>query len=190
MNINEFNARFVADLDAVKGAEKITREKLREMSRYMLEALHDYAPDIRPVNDLLDVLTPVNKRVAIEFFIEFTGFMFDKKKAMFTGKDKKAYDAVKQHAIDFLEDPMNNIWSWAARNIEVEKKVTPFDPSAVTKAVEKQLKKANAQGVQDADVDLLLAVLEGGVSIEAMVQALNVLQDRKEEFAEQLGEQE
>lgn len=190
MNVNEFNARFNADLDAVKGAEKITREKLREMSRYMLEALHDYAPDIRPVNDLLDVLTPVNKRVAIEFFSEFTGFTFDKKKAMFTGKNKKVYDAVKKQALDFLEDPMNNIWSWSTRNIEVEKKVNPFDPSFVRKAVEKQLKKANSQGIEGADVELLLAVLEGGVSVDAMVQALNALQDRKEQFAEQIAEQE
>jgi len=188
MNAQQFNTRFNADLDAVKASEKITREKLRDMSRYMLEALHDYAPDIRPVNDLLNVLTPVNRKVAIEFFREFTGFTYDKKESRFTQKDKRKYEDDRNASAEFLEDPLNNIWTWANQNIEVDRVVKPFDPKEVEKAVEKQLKKARQQGVAGAEVDILLAVLEGGITPDVIAMALERMQERKEEFAENIAD--
>lgn len=187
MNAQQFNARFSADLDAVKASEKITREKLKDMSRYMLEALHSYAPDIRPINLLLNVLTPVNRQVAVEFFLAFSGFKYSKEESAFTSKDKKKYDDAAKNSQEFLEDPLNNIWTWANRNVEIVHKEKPFDPKEVSKAVERQLKKAGKQGVENADVELLLAVLDGGITPDAIAKALEMFAEQKQEFAEQLA---
>ena len=187
MDAKTFATRFAADLDAVKASERITREKLRDMSRYMLEALHGVAPDIRPVNDLLNVLTPVNRQVAVEFFKALSGFNYKKEEARFTSKNKKAYDECVKATAEFLEDPLNNIWTWAARNVEVAPTEKPFDPKDVTKAIERQLKKANKQGVEGAEVELLLAVLDGGISPDVIALALEKLQANKEEFVEELA---
>lgn len=188
MDAKQFASRFAADLDAVKASEKITREKLKEMSRYMLEALHGVAPDIRPVNDLLNVLTPVNRQVAVEFFKVFTGFQYKKEEARFTSKNKRGYEEAAKASAEFLEDPLNNIWTWAARNIEVAPTEKPFDPKEVSKAIERQLKKANKQGVEGAEIELLLAVLEGGISPDVIGLALERLQEKKEEFVQDLVE--
>lgn len=187
MDKKTFDTTFKADLEAVKNSERITKAKLQVMSRYMLEALHSFAPDIRPVNDLLDALTPMNRDAATAFFVEFSGFTFSKKDLRFTSKDKKNYFDCVEKTKAFLEDPLNNIWSWSAQNLNVQKTVKPFDPKEVEKSVEKQLKKARQEGIENAEVTILLSVLEGGISADTLTAALLKLQERKEEFAEQVA---
>src|SRR5690606_25693637 len=148
-NVIAFNERFAADIEAVKGAERITKEKLKDMSRYVLEQLHT-CEDIRNVNALLRVLTPVNRKVAILYFKHFGGFKWSDDHNEFTVKAKNRYDKVRALAQEFLEDPLNNIWTWAERNIEVEAK--PLDLKDVTKAVERYLKKADKDGIPQVDV--------------------------------------
>ncbi len=67
MNMNfdkaVFNAAFEAAIIVLAGAEKITKETLKDLSRTVLVA-HHATEDIGYINRLVDVLTPVNKKVA------------------------------------------------------------------------------------------------------------------------------
>lgn len=173
---NEFNKQafetaFAAALIAIAAAEKVTKEELRILSRTVLEAWHatgnvDYA------NNLLNVLTPVNRKVAVLYFTHFSGFSYDEKQAKFTGKSKKRYDDALAECVKFLEDPLNNIWVWAGRNIEIEQK--DFDLKAVTKYVEGALKKADKAKLRQADV--LKAIFAAGITPASLLIAFNEME--------------
>lgn len=164
-----FNVQFDEMLDQLKSAEKVTKAILSTASRILLDQLH-FDEDIQPINRLLDVLTPVNKKVAIHFFSAFSGFTFKKDEMKFNKKDKKSYEAKKAAASLFLDDPLNNIWSWADRHIEVEPK--PFDPAQVTKYLVNALNKADKQGKR---MELLRAILNSGISGDELIEALDPL---------------
>jgi hypothetical protein len=171
---NAFEVRFARSIVALARSEKVTRGELQLQSRAVIEALHSEGPchgDIGYTNRLIDVLTPVNKKVAIEFFKTFLGFSFDDKLNMFTSKSKKRYAQAKGDAVKFLEDPMNNIWSWAARNIEITQK--DFTLEAVTKSIEGYLKKANNNGFSQADV--MRAIIKGGISADSIIACMDEL---------------
>jgi hypothetical protein len=131
-----FVIQFNKDVKAIGKAESSVKELLSIYSRDLLEALHkdtneagELISDIRLVNELIEVLKTTNRKVAILFFKEFTGFRFDEALNKFTAKDKANYAKKQEAAIAFLEDVHNNIWSWADRNIEIEAK--PLDLSKV-----------------------------------------------------------
>ena len=79
--------------------------------------------------------------------------------------------------MEFLENPNNNIWSWAERHITVEHKA--FDSEAITKYITGELKKA--QGVGLTQVDVLKAVFKGGIDPATVVA---VFEEMGLEFAE------
>lgn len=170
-----FNKTFHADIAALKDAEKITKATLQTMSRYLLDALHTNE-DIRPINAVLSVLTPVNKKVATEFFKVMTGFSFDADLGTFTEKSKKRYDTVRKEVAQWLEDPMNNIWSWADRHIDVKNK--DFDLAKVTKQMEANLRKAEKAGFGKAEV--LKAALAGGFTMADVVAVLKAMAPAEE----------
>lgn len=159
-----FEVAFSTSIIALIGSEKVTKAQLQTCSRTVLEAVHATG-DIGYANRLIDVLTPVNKKVAVVFFKHFTGFSFDDKLNMFTKKSKKRYEQSHVDAMEFLDDPMNNIWSWAARNIDVTPKEFTLD--AVTKGIEGYLKKANDNGISQADV--MRAIIKGGITADAIL---------------------
>lgn len=163
-----FNAYFDNQLSALDGAEKITKAVLLDLSRQILTAHHE-TQDIGYINRLLAVLTPVNRKVANLYFSEFSGFNFNAKAGEFGKKDKKNYEEAKQRAITFLDDPMNNIWSWAGRNVEVEAK--EFDEARLKKAMEATLKKADKAGMSQKQV--LKALLEGGLTIDTLMEVMD-----------------
>lgn len=167
---NAFEAMFSTAIDALTASEKVTKETLKDVSRSILEAVH-ITGDIGFVNRLIMVLSPMNKKTAVIYFKHFTGFKYDDQAGVFVKKNKKVYDDAKQATIDFLADPHNNIWTWADRNIQLEQK--PFDISKVTSYVTNALKKAKENGLTEADV--IRAVFKSGVSLDAVVDCLDVL---------------
>lgn len=159
-----FEVAFSTSIIALIGSEKVTKAQLQVCSRTVLEAVHATG-DIGYANRLVDVLTPINKKVGTVFFKRFTGFSFDDKLGMFTKKSKKRYEQAHKDSMEFLDDPLNNIWSWAERNIEVTPKEFTLD--AVTKGIEGYLKKANANGIEQADV--MRAIIKGGITADAIL---------------------
>lgn len=165
-----FMARFNVALNDLTKAEKVTRSTLMELSRSVLPIVHETG-DIGYVNRILVVLSPMNKRMAIEFFREFSGFRFDDKKGEFVSKDKKRFDECVAAFVKFLEDPLNNIWSWAEKNLEVEKK--EFDFGQLKKQTDSLLKKADKNGFKKADV--LRAMMESGITADELIEFMQTL---------------
>lgn len=169
----EFNKR----LGQLGKAESSVRAELNVLSRGVLEAVHA-TEQIGYVNQLVAVLTPVNRKAAVVFFKHFAGFHYDEATKMFTKKSKKRYDQAHKDAMAFLQDPNNNMFSWAERNIEVEQK--PFDAQSFLKTQHKAFIRAIQQardnglgqkelfeamfkpeeGKPGLDVNALVAVLE------------------------------
>jgi hypothetical protein len=72
----------------------------------------------------------------------------------------------------FLEDPTNNIWSWATRHIEIEKK--EFDETRLKKLTEQLLKKADNAGFKPKDI--FAAMLASGLKVEDIVAFMDEVQ--------------
>ena len=165
-NKQAFEAKLASNIDELTKAEKITKAIVRELSREILEAFH-ITEDVAYINAIIGALTPVNKRVAILFFTEFSGFRVDG--GVFTKKDKSKYQKAKDAALAALEDPNFNLWSWAEKEVDIEPKA--FDINMVTKQVERMTKKATDAGLTQADV--LRAVFKAGFDMEALLTVMN-----------------
>jgi hypothetical protein len=163
-DVAAFAKRFKLDVSALKKSEQVTKEKLMVMSRYLLDALHT-DEDIRNINAVLRVLTPVNKKVAVHFFAAFSGFKLDAENGVFTTKNEKKYLDARTASQTFLEDPLNNIWSWADKHVQVESK--PLDLAGVTAAVQRFLKKAEKDNIPQAEV--VKAIIAGGLSYASII---------------------
>ena len=157
-----FDVSFPKELATLAKSEKVTKETLRNLSRDVLAA-HHQTQDVSYINKLIAVLTPVNRKVATVFYAEFSGFR--QLDGVFTKKDKANYDKAQEASVVFLEDPLNNIWTWAEREVSVEKK--EFDIKQVTKSIENFNKKAADNGLTQADV--LRAVLAAGFEVATLM---------------------
>jgi hypothetical protein len=158
--VNAFNAA----IEALAQSEQVTKRELRSLSRTVLEATHETG-DIQYINKLIAILTPVHKKVAVVFFKHFSGFSYDDGLKTFTKKSKKRYDKAFLEYVAFMSDPLNNIWTWAERNIEIEQK--DFDLSKVTVYMKTAMKKAKEQGKTNADV--LKAVIAAGMTADDVI---------------------
>lgn len=157
-------------------SERITKALLSELSREVLTVvLIDEGKDTgkgtedsRTINELINVLTPVNKRAAIVFFKHFVPFtrVTDENGEFvsFGKKDKKTWEEKIELVKESLADPHFNLWTWADRNIEVEPKA--YDVKKVTKAIETALKKANK-------ADVIRAIMAGGLEIADILEVMN-----------------
>lgn len=176
MNFNKdvFTKAFDAAIIQLEGAEKITKAVLLTLSRTVLEAHHE-TQDVGYINRLIQVLTPVNKKVAILFFEAFGGFKFDPAKQQFTSKNKKTYDACLAASVEFLEDPLNNIWSWAEREIAIEPK--DFDLARMKKQVESLLKKVDDNKIPQMAV--LEAMMEAGLSMNTLIALMAKIEGKE-----------
>lgn len=170
---NAFDKEFNTQVKDLAKAEKITKAILQALSRSVLEAIQ-VTEDVAYINQVVNALTPVNRKVAILYFSEFSGFR--EEGGVFSKKDKAKYEEVKAKAIAFLEDPMNNIWSWAEREVDVGKK--EFDINAVTKATERFIKQATDAGLNQADV--LRAMFKAGFTSESLLAVMGEMYDIKE----------
>ena len=174
-----FEKDFKTRIGNLAKAEASVRAELNVLSRGVLEAVHA-TEQIGYVNQLLAVLTPVNRKAAVVFFKHFAGFHHDEESRMFTKKSKKRYEQAHKNAVEFLEDPNNNMFSWAERHIEVEQK--PFDQVSFLKAQHKAFVRA-VQQARDNGIDqkeLFTAMFkpeEGkpGLDVNALVAVLEAM---------------
>lgn len=169
-NKQNFERNFTEALERLTKAENVSKHELKVVSRTMLEAWH-ITGNVHYINRLLKVVTPVNKKVLIEFGIHFGGFSYDKVLGEFTHKSKKRYEKAHALALEFLADPHNNLWTWAERHIKVEAK--PFAVENVEKFIKSALQKGAGVGL--SQVDILKAVFKAGVSPECVIQVMDEL---------------
>lgn len=190
MNFNRetFAAAFISAIDALSQSEAVTKRELRALSRDLLVALHEgcagVAGDNQYMNKLLQVLTPVNRKVAVVFFRHFSGFSYDDKLLAFTKKSKKRYDQAHRDYVEFIAEPANNIWTWAERNIEVEQK--PFDGEKLQKAAKAMLARAGEAGFQQSDV--LKAFIKNGLTLDTIIECLASADGDKEKILENVAD--
>jgi len=121
-------------IEKIAASERITKTQLGFVSRELLEHYTAHN-DGTLVTKLLAVLTPVNKKVAIEFFGHFLPIDAEGKAV---GSDKMK-EKKRGYVAAFLGDENNNIWTWADDNIDVEYKAKAFGEN-ITKAVNAALK--------------------------------------------------
>lgn len=167
-----FTVKFAKALEELAGAERITKEHLRFLSRDVLEA-HHATEDVAFINQLIPVLTPVNRKVAILYFKNFSGFQWDDEAKRFSKKNKKKYDDAHKASMDFLADPLNNIWVWAERNVEIEQKPAPSVLEKVELFIKDILPKAEKAGLSQADI--LGAVFKAGIEAGAVIAAFDAM---------------
>lgn len=165
-----FEKSFATAIEKLAVSESVTKRELRDLSRSVLEAWHATG-NVVYANKLLGVLSPINKKTAILFFQELSGFHFDPVMGAFDHKSKKRYEKAHEKCIKFLADPHQNIWTWAERNIEVNHK--PFDVAGVQKYMTKAIKDAAGVGLSHAD--LLKAVFKAGIDPACIIQVMDEL---------------
>lgn len=175
-SLEAFNESFDKNLKALGKAEKLTRELVKDMSRDVLNALY-VTEDSGKLNQFIAVLSPVNRKVAILFYREFSGFKWDEDEASFGKKDKKGYDKAKGKGVRELEDPHFNLWTWADKNVDIQKK--PLKLADVTKFIEKTLKRAGEEGIDQADV--IKAILDGGLEFDTLLKVIDAIPATHEE---------
>lgn len=166
-----------ARLDAIANAEKITR---KELGAFSVEALTYVVEshDIDIINRLINILTPMNRKVAILYFGHFLpweqekdgdevfqrfGKMMNKQK-----KVNRRLDLIKE----WLSDEKNNIWTWADTNLDLYK--VKNWAANITKAVEKALQGEETDAGESPAIDVahvIAAVMAGGVDIGDMLEA-------------------
>lgn len=182
---NKFYNSFNITIKALAESERITKDALRSLSRGCLMLIHYESKnqgDISPVNKILQVLTPINRKTFVLFMQEFSGFHYDEDKVEFTnknktkekGKDITMYDVKCAWACESLDDPHFNLWSWADKNIKVEKKAFKLD------TLKKDVKRAmEAKDEQDnliySKADIIKAVMDGGLTADALIDILQAM---------------
>jgi hypothetical protein len=158
--------------------ENVTRSLLSELSRSILAYHLDGGHDVRIVNKLLSVLTPVNMKAARLYFRNFLPYRFNEETNCFGGLIlKEAKKETHYLAIgSFLHDPENNIWSWSEEHIKIDEKPVNYEgkvTSAVKKALEQQVDKGS----------ILKAVLDGGITIADLIAGLDAMVEVEEKKA-------
>ena len=169
-NKQAFERNFTEALERITKAENVTKHELKLVSRTMLEAWH-ITGNVHYINRLLKVVTPVNKKALIVFAKHFGGFSYDEVLGEFTHKSKKRYESAHKLALEFLENPNNNLWTWAERHIEVQQK--PFSVESVEKYMKTALAKVDGDKITQAKI--LVAVFKAGVDPMAILEAMDML---------------
>lgn len=169
----KFVSSFDATLTRLKRAEHIGKEVLMPLSRDLLLMLHSDEKnqgDIGYINRTIAVLSPANKKVFVLFMKEFTGFICNDDNTMFVKKSKKHYAVVQAMALAWLDDPLNNFYSWVGRQ-KIEATKVEFNAEYVKSATKKMLEKAHKSGMSNAQV--LEAMFEGGLQLSDLIAMLD-----------------
>jgi len=165
------------NITTLSKSEKISKQALRELSRDLLDyVVLDESYDSDAINRTVAACGPMNKKVALMFFVHFTPFLVDDK-GVFGGlnknKDKKEKDkkASAELVLEFLSDEDNDIWTWAEANVKVEKK--PVDwYGKLSKDVRSAMDKDKG-GLSMQEV--LRAVMDGGISADDILASMGLL---------------
>lgn len=157
-------------LTRLASAEKLSKAELTAMSRTVLEIFHG-TMQIGFLNRFLGVLTPANRKMAIAYLVNFSGFHYNVEAAAFEKKNGKVFDACMKSCHAFLEDASNNIWTWTASQAAHGKPVAkPFSLDDVKANMTKALAKAAKADVKQ--VDVLRAVFSAGFTLECLMELL------------------
>ena len=113
------------------------------------------------VNELLNACSPVNRKVCVLFFKEFSGHLYSEDAKAFGKKDKKRYDDAKKKSFDHLEDLHFNLFSWADMHVDVEKK--PYTIGKMQQQMGSLIKKAEGEKIPHAEI--IRAVLANGIEV-------------------------
>lgn len=185
-------------IEALGNAEKVTKESLITLSRDVLEYIMvdqgngKASEDSQVANRLLDVLTPVNKKVCIAFLSHFLAFHTSKNEegefVSFGKKDKQHWDKKLDLVISFLAEPHNNVWTWADRNIEIAPK--PMDFAKLNQAMGQLIKKAEKAHLGHENV--IRAMLANGISLDELLVVIKAAgeQDKPAEEQDKLPEEQ
>lgn len=157
-------------IDALAASEKVTKSALADLSRDLLVYVPE-TKDIAMVNRLLTVLTPMNCKVAQQFFRTFLPWHMPADDTVF-GAMLKGDKRIANKLVDieaFLANAENNIWSWANKNIDVVAK-----PKNYAKKISDLISKAigdDEQGLNE--LDILKAVVNGGLSVDQIINEID-----------------
>lgn len=173
-NREQFDASFSERVEKLAASEKITKELLRGLSRDVLEA-HHVTGDVKYVNDLLAALTPLNRKVCVLFFKEFSGHLYSEDTKAFGKKDKKCYDDAKKKSFDRLEDPNFNVFSWADMHVEIEKK--PFTLGKMQQQMGSLVKKAEENKIPHSEI--IRALFANGVEVNEFLKVVEHLAEEQ-----------
>ena len=163
---NQFDQSYKANIEKLAASEKITKELLRSMSRDVLEA-HHATGDVAYINGLISVLSPMNKKTAVLFYKEFSGHLCNGE-GVFGKKDKKRHAEAHKASFDALEDPHFNVFSWADRHVEIEKK--PFTLGKLQQQMGSLVKKAEENRIPHADI--IRTLFANGVGVNEFLKVM------------------
>lgn len=167
------------NITIIAASERVTKDTLSVLSRDLLEYIVlNGSNDIGTVNRLLDVLTPMNQNAAVLFFNHFLPFQQDDQGVAFgvKTKDKKQLAKYQERVETFMADPLNDIWTWAIRNIEMKPR------QAFADRIGAVVKQALA-GIEDTDEregleaispsDVIKAIMVAGVTLDDVWAAID-----------------
>jgi len=117
----------------------------------------------------------MNRKTAVIFFNHFLPHVYDDNQGVFGAKikgDKKVQEFVSRSA-EFLANEENNIWTWADKNIQMEKK-----PKNYANKIEHLVKKALEDDKEGIDsLTVMEAIVKAGVSVDDVFTAIALLQE-------------
>lgn len=169
-NVNE--KALSKTINAVIKREAHTKKDISALSRDLLQyVVIDGGTNIQLINKLIAGVTPFNRQMLTLYFKTFLTYKHDDEAGLFTKKIQgdKAQEARTLATRTFLADEANDVWTWAEANIKPLEKAKPDYAKKITDDVAKALKHDVAQS------EVIKAVLDGGVTIEAMLTILEVL---------------
>lgn len=169
---NNMQGHIYGLIETVKQSEKVTKATLSILSRDILSYVLD-SQDIAAVNRLVGVLTPQNKATAILFFKNFLPWQAETdNNNVFQrfGKKAKGEKTVlkKELAIaKFLAVATNDIWTWAAENVTIEKKPKDY-AGLIQKAIANALKGDDVTEALDRS-EIIMACFKAGITLDDML---------------------
>ena len=173
-NREQFDQSFKERVASLAASEKVSKELLRAMSRDVLEA-HHATGDVAYINGILAVLSPMNRKVCILFYKEFSGHLCNEE-GVFGKKDKKKHDAARKESFDALEDPHFNVFSWEERNGEGVRK--PFTLGKLQQQMGSLVKKANENRIPHSDI--IRALFANGIEVGAFLKVVERIAEEQQ----------
>ena len=171
---NQFDQSYKVNVKKLAAVEKVGKELLRSMSREVLEA-HHVTGDVAYINGIIAVLSPMNRKMCILFYKEFSGHLCNEE-GVFGKKDKKRYDEAHKKSFYGLEDPHFNVFSWAERNVEVERK--PFTLGKLQQQMGSLVKKAEENKISHADI--IRAMFANGIEIGEFMKVVEYMAEEQQ----------
>lgn len=184
-----------AAIATLKGAERVTKATLSQLSRDLLPfTLETERIDL--VNSTLVVLTPKNREIAELYFKHFLPWSFDGDKRKFGKRFDAGKKTDRKHAdmVEHLANPSADIWSWAAREIAPSEFKVPDFKGAIASTIEKAMKgKTNpATGQPEGALsaaDVIMAVVSAnGIEATEIVDMVDMIIEDNRKNMLALGE--